>query len=131
MMGSGGRFLWLIVPWVGLLACDPFGTLFPDEEGAVMYAASDIEEAAPKNRIRVMTYNVKFGGARIDFFFDCHGDEVLMSRSVVEANMEAMAELIRAADPDILFVQEVDILSKRSAYVDQVQYLLDATDLNF
>lgn len=131
MKGSCARILWLTVPWVGLLACDPFGTLFPEEEGAVLYTASSIKEAGATNRVRVMTYNVKFGGARVDFFFDCHGDEVLMSRSVVEDNMAALAKLIRAADPDILFVQEVDILSKRSAYVDQVQYLLDETDLNY
>ena len=27
-----------------------------------------------------MNYNVKFGGGRIDFFFDCFGDRVLMSK---------------------------------------------------
>jgi endonuclease/exonuclease/phosphatase family metal-dependent hydrolase len=78
-----------------------------------------------------MTYNVKFGGARSDFFFDCHGDEVLMQEDEVLHNLKGLAELIRAADPDVLFMQEVDTLSKRSAYVDQVKWLLDHTRLNY
>lgn len=112
-------------------SCDPFGTLFDDVEVADSYRARAIVEVPERSRLRVMTYNVKFGGGRIDFFFDCHGDEVLMSEDEVLEHLEGLAELIRAADPDVLFLQEVDVLSKRSAYVDQVQWLLDHTGLNY
>lgn len=77
-----------------------------------------------------MTYNVKFGGGRIDFFFDCHGDRVLMSEAEVLVHLKRLASVINDVNPDILFLQEVDTNSKRSAYVDQVQWLLDATQLN-
>lgn len=113
------------------VACDPFGTGFDDVEKAVSYTAERIVDAPKPSALRVMTYNIKFGGGRIDFFFDCHGDEVLMSEAEVIQNLEGLAELIRIADPDVLFLQEVDVLSKRSAYVDQVNYLLDHTDLNY
>src|SRR5690606_34437808 len=112
-------------------ACDPFQTQFEPSEEAVLYRAKQVREVPHQTRLRVMNYNIKFGGARIDFFFDCHGDEVLMTRATVEKNLSALAELIRAYDPDILFLQEVDIMSKRAAYVDQVKWLLDATDLNY
>jgi endonuclease/exonuclease/phosphatase family metal-dependent hydrolase len=113
------------------LACDPFHTQFDDSETAAAYEAKTIRSSSFDSRLRIMTYNVKFGGGRIDFFFDCHGDEVLMSESTVETHLQGLAELIRAADPDVLFLQEVDVLSKRAAYVDQVQWLLDETDLNY
>jgi len=79
----------------------------------------------------VMTWNVKFGGGRIDFFFDCHGDRVIMEKEEVEQNMNVLVKKIREVNPDILFLQEVDIGAKRSAFVNQVQNLLDNTELNF
>ncbi len=118
-------------------ACDPFHTGFDDVEGAQSYTASTIKPAeltygASGNvRLRVMNYNVKFGGGRIDFFFDCHDDRVLMKRSEVERNLEGLAAKINQVDPDVLIIQEVDINSKRAAYLDQVQWLLDHTTLNY
>ncbi len=118
-------------------ACDPFHTGFDDVEGAQSYAASTIKPAELSHgasgnvRLRVMNYNVKFGGGRIDFFFDCHGDRVLMKKSEVERNLEGLAAKINQVDPDVLIVQEVDINSKRAAYLDQVQWLLDHTNLNY
>jgi endonuclease/exonuclease/phosphatase family metal-dependent hydrolase len=78
-----------------------------------------------------MSYNIKFGGGRIDFFFDCHGDRVLMSESEVVDNLQGLAQKIREVDPDLILMQEVDVASKRAAFVDQLQWLLDHTDLNY
>lgn len=126
------RFLWgTALTALALASCDPFGTLFEDVEAGVYYRARSVKKVPEKSRLKVMTYNVKFGGARIDFFFDCHGDEVLMDEADVIENLEGLAELIRAADPDVLFIQEVDVLSKRSAYVDELQWLLDHTELSY
>jgi endonuclease/exonuclease/phosphatase family metal-dependent hydrolase len=119
--------------FLGSLAggCDPFGTKFSDVEDAVHYEARRIKSAPLPSVLRVMTYNIKFGGGRIDFFFDCHGDRVLMDREEVIENLEGLGEIIRDVNPDVVFLQEADVLSKRSAYVDQVQWLLDHTDLNY
>lgn len=112
-------------------ACDPFGTEFADEEPAQRYEADEPSTVAPPDVLKIMTYNVKFGGGRIDFFFDCHGERVLMSREEVLGNMEGIGEVIRELDPDVLFVQEADVASKRAAYVDQVDWLLQNTALNY
>lgn len=130
-MNRRSLFGGLILCALALGSCDPFGTLFDKVESGVYYRARAVTEVPEKSRLKVMNYNVKFGGARIDFFFDCHGDEVLMDEDQVIDNLEGLAELIRAADPDVLFVQEVDVLSKRSAYVDELQWLLDHTKLNY
>jgi len=115
-----------------LSSCDPFNTQFDDVEFGTLYQARS-KTSAPDvdDRLSVMTWNIKFGGARIDFFYDCHGDEVLMERQTVLNNLEGLAIKINQAEPDILFLQEVDVRSKRSAYVDMVQWLLDHTKLNY
>src|SRR5262249_22753053 len=53
------------------------------------------------------------------------------SRDEVEHNMAGLAKKIRQVDPDVLFIEEVDINSKRSAFVNELQYLLDHTRLNY
>lgn len=94
-------------------------------------AAEIVEPAEAPDTLRVMNWNMKFGAGRIDFFFDCHGTRSLMTRAEVIGHMSAMAEVVSSVDPDLLLVQEVDVESKRSAYVDQVQFLLDHTSLNY
>lgn len=115
-----------------LTACDPLNTGFEEVEEAQLYEADRIlDPPAEFERITVMNWNAKFGGGRIDFFFDCHGDRVIMEFGEVIGHMEGLAEKIRQVDPDILLLQEIDVDSKRSANVDQMQWLLDHTDLNY
>ena len=86
-----------------VLSCDPFHTGFEDREPAERYGASEIIEA-PDNptTLKVMNWNVKFGGARLDFFFDCHGTRSLMTESEVLSHMKGVAGLVAAVDPDVL-----------------------------
>ncbi len=113
-------------------ACDPFNTGFADSETGQAYTAAQITDA-PENpsSLVVMNWNAKYGAGRIDFFFDCHGDRGIMNEEEVTANLQGLADKIKSVDPDILMLQEIDVASKRAAYIDQVQYLLDATDLNY
>lgn len=119
----------------GLAACDPtdpFRTGFEGRERAKLYEAHELTPPPTSvSTLKAMTWNVKFGGGRIDFFFDCHGDRTNMSRSEVLANLQALAEKIIQVDPDVVLLQEVDVESKRSDYVDELQWLLDHTSLNF
>ena len=112
--------------------CDPFHTGFEDLEDAKYYRSARAPAKPPlEGPLRVMNYNVKFGGGRIDFFFDCYGDRVLMSENEVRSNLAALARKINDYDPDLLIVQEVDVNSKRAAFVDQMQWLLDHTALDY
>jgi endonuclease/exonuclease/phosphatase family metal-dependent hydrolase len=120
------------VALTGLTACDPFNTGFHDTERAVLYRASRPgPEPAPTGPLRVVTWNVKYGGARLRFFWECRGSRVLMTEAEVRGNVAALAAFLKALDPDIVLLQEVDTgASKRSAYIDQVQLLLDGSGLN-
>jgi endonuclease/exonuclease/phosphatase family metal-dependent hydrolase len=122
--------LFFVVAIVLVMLSDPFKTRLKESD-VTYYTASKIEDAVVRDSLLVMTWNIKFGGARIDFFFDCFGKRSLMKMEEVLKNMEELAEFINATKPDILFVQEVDIDSKRSANINQVQWLLDNTHLNY
>ncbi|RUT73522.1 endonuclease/exonuclease/phosphatase family protein [Ancylomarina longa] len=110
-------------------ACDPFHTKIGTEVS--LYQSNQQQSFEFPDTLKVMTWNIKFGGGRIDFFFDCHGDRVIMEKSEVLDNMQVLAEKIREVNPDILFIQEADVNAKRSASIDQVQYLLNHTNLNY
>jgi endonuclease/exonuclease/phosphatase family metal-dependent hydrolase len=97
----------------------------------IFQASQQIEPATAPSELKVLTWNVKFAGARIDFWFDGYGDRVIMTEDEVNANMEGIIDLIKYFDPDILLAQEVDFQSKRTAYVNMVTEILEGTDLNY
>jgi endonuclease/exonuclease/phosphatase family metal-dependent hydrolase len=118
-----------------LLCCtclDPFSTQFDDLEDAVMYEArTKTAPPASAETLLVMTWNIRYGGARVPFFYECNGYRYSMTENEARSNIEAVAGKIREIDPDVILMQEVDVCSKRSHYLDQMQYLLDHTALNY
>lgn len=86
--------------------------------------------AAP-TALRVLSWNIKYAAARIDFWFDYWGDRVVLTPDEVARNLDAICALIRQVDPDIVILQEVEVNSRRSAYVDMVRRVLEHTSLNY
>lgn len=115
------------------LACsDPFRTQFDDREDAVMYEANHKNPApASVDSLKILDWNIRYGGGRIPFFYDGYGKRYSMTKNEVEDNLSAIAAKIREINPDIVLLQEVDVDSKRSAYVDELQFILDYTQLNY
>ena len=115
-----------------LLGCEPFVTEFKDLSDAVMYETDRKSNATyDSGNIKVVTWNIRFGIARFPFFGDSCGDDVILDDDTIEKNMAAIADSLNAIDADIVLLQEVDVSSKRTGYMDQVQYLLDNTNLNY
>ena len=115
-----------------ILGCDPFVTEFEDLSDAVMYEANSKSNATyDSGNVKVVTWNIRFGIARFPFFGDSCGDDVILDDATIEENMVAIADALNAIDADIVLLQEVDVSSKRTGYMDQVQYLLDNTNLNY
>ena len=115
-----------------LFSCRSLVTTYEDVESANSYTASPLQDE-PQNveSLIVMTWNIRFGAARIPFFGDSCGDRVLMTQAETEGYLNSIVDYINSTEPDILLLQEVDISSKRSAYVNQLQYILDRTHLNY
>ncbi len=98
---------------------------FPAE---VMPAESACNGAAPAtlkpgDKIKILSWNIQYGGSRkYNFFYD-GGKDVIAEKSVVEETVKGIGELVEKLQPDIILWQEIDRNSKRSAYVDQLQKL--------
>ncbi len=115
-----------------ILGCEPFVTEFPDTSVAVPYEATSKSNVSyTGGNIKVVTWNIRFGIARFPFFGDSCGDDVILDDATIEKNMAAIADSLNAMDADIVLLQEVDVSSKRTGYMDQVKYLLDNTNLNY
>jgi endonuclease/exonuclease/phosphatase family metal-dependent hydrolase len=115
-------------------SCDAtmFRANFDEIEDAILYEANTLTDApADITDLVVINHNIKYGGARLLFFWECLGDRYNMTEAEVTGHLDAIVEFINTTQPDILMLQEVDRLSARSVYIDQVQYILDRTHLNF
>ena len=113
-------------------SCDPFITEFGDLEDAVMYESSFFTEPEPDIiSPKIVTWNIRFGAGRIPWTYDSCGDRVLLTDDELMDKLEELVDFINEIDPDIILLQEVDVLSKRSGYLDQVQWLLDNTKFNY
>ena len=124
------KLLGLVI--IFIMGCEPFVTEFSDTSDAVMYEASSITGAVPSgDTVKVVTWNIRFGIGRFPFFGDSCGDSVILDDTSIKKIMAAIADSINVMDADIVLLQEADVKSKRTGYMDQVQYLLDNTNLNY
>ena len=113
------------------LGCEPLAMSWDKTEDATLYQAFRIiDPPTVVDTLLVMTWNIRFGASRISWFGDGCGERVLLTENEVTDALENLARKITEIDPDILILQEIDVGSKRTAYINQVQWLLDHTDLN-
>ncbi len=126
------RLLFLVFFVLIFPACEPLVETFDEEMPCQLYEATVKKQApAPGNTLLVMTWNMRYGAGRLGWFGDSCGDRVILSAGEVFPTLEQIAARIETIRPDIVLLQEIDIDSKRSAYIDQMQYLLDHTYLNY
>ena len=57
-----------------------------------MYRANTIVDVGAQNTVKVMTWNIRFGVARLRFFGDGCGDRVVLKGSEVLEGLEGLAE---------------------------------------
>jgi endonuclease/exonuclease/phosphatase family metal-dependent hydrolase len=121
---------------IGLLitsrSCETPATGFDREEPAVYLEKSVKAEApSPDSSVVVMTWNIRFGIGRGPWFGDACGYKVIYKKDTIIKNLQKLALRINESQPDILLLQEPDINSSRSAYVNEVRWLLDNTYFNY
>lgn len=117
------------------MGCEPLAVEYEAarEDVPIFRRSTLIEPGDPGSpaELRVVAWNVKYGAGRIPFWFDCWGDRVQMSKAEVDENMARIHALIRELDPDVLMTEELEVNSRRSAYVDMVRSVLENTSLNY
>lgn len=134
LVSIGNSNLRFLVLFIGVLtwSCDPFVTQFEENEDAIPYIASAINTPIDlPSELNIMTWNIRFGAGRIPWFGDSCGERVILSENEVLGNLQPIVNFIKINNPDILLLQEVDVSSKRTGYLDQVQWILDHTDFNY
>ena len=105
-------------------------------------AAAVIESAAGKagfadagfdagQSVRVISWNIGYGalGAKQDFFMDGGTMVRPENKAAVEENLTGIADFIKAHKADMWFLQELDVDSARSFYVDESRFLSQAAAL--
>ena len=117
--------------FIFIISCDPLVTEFSSDEPPKEYTAKNLVSAPNKDTLTVATWNIRFGIGRANWFGDSCGDLVLFDIETIIDGLELLAQKITEMDADILLLQEVDTDSNRSAYIDQVQWLLDHTSMNY
>lgn len=80
--------------------------------------------------LSLYTWNIGYGslGEEEDFFLDDGKKSKSNSRSVVEAYMDGIGNVITSFDADFIMLQEIDVEAARSYRVNQKQYLDDLLD---
>ena len=115
-----------------LSACEPLATSFNDVEDAVIYSKNTKDTPIqPDSTLKVMTWNIRFGIGRQPWFGDACGNKTVFKKEEVMPGLQAIVARIKQVRPDILFLQECDVKSNRTAYIDELQYILDNTYFNY
>lgn len=98
------------------------------------YRPEDVEQAeitgdatktlSQGDTFTVLTWNIGYGALSetADFFMDGGEHVRSSSREQVTENVSSIAAELRELDADIMYLQEVDRSSKRSYYVDELEY---------
>ena len=112
----------------GLLSLLLFSTTYhpADLERAPIVNASDAPLAPADKPIKVLSWNIQFlAGNRDNLFFYSGGTDPWPTLSRTEDVADQVAAIIRAEDPDIVLLQEVDEGADRTHGQNQTQMLID------
>lgn len=118
-------FLFLIILVAGYLLIKWFTA--PDynigslQKGEILrFDEADSTQAVEDGTLRVLSYNLGFGAGPMQHTL---ADE--HPQSFFTANLDKFIDLVRTEDADIVLLQEVDLDSKRSWYMDQLEYIME------
>jgi len=115
-----------------VIGCEPIVDTLDKPADCIDYSKTLPSIKESRDTISVMTWNIRFGcGTEILWFGDACGSRTILKRDEVELNLDLLIDEINRLKPDVLLLQEVDIKAKRTAYIDQVKYIMDRTYFGF
>ncbi|TAL39127.1 MAG: endonuclease/exonuclease/phosphatase family protein [Spirochaetes bacterium] len=97
-------------------------------ESEKVNCAGEAPVLAPGQKLKVLSWNIQYmAGKNYVFFydlFDGSGPDERPSPADITATFNETARVIRAEDPDVILLQEIDDGSKRTDYENQLKRLL-------
>lgn len=125
-------FLTLTLSGICVTSCEPLATGFEETEDALTFTSKDFTTPVqPDSSVLAMTWNIRFGIGRSPWFGDACGNNTIFSKDEVMPHLDSIVDAIKMIQPDILFLQECDLKSTRTDYINELQYILDHTYLNY
>lgn len=108
-----------LVAWLTIAEYRP-----ADVETLSVTAGPRYDMAQIGTRYKIVTLNVGYGGLgrEEDSFMDGGTGVMPKSKTEVEDNLSALLSVLSAQNADLCILQETDISSKRSYYIDEVEY---------
>ena len=119
---SLGSILALLITFVGgVLIFASATTLKAQDKEAMTISGSVTTKVNTANEIKLLTWNAGYGALdeRQDCYWDGGKGVYGESKEVVEENLAAMKNKINELNPDIIFIQELDLNSKRSYFINE------------
>lgn len=121
-----GRVLGIVLAvFVVLLVVLTVTEYRPEPEEELVIANAQEKEVTPGESFSVLTWNIGYGalGDNADFFMD--GGKMVSSASKerVQQNMEGIAGVLKELQPEVIFLQEVDLDSRRSHSINEQSFL--------
>lgn len=115
-----------------LTGCLPLATNWRGEVEFDVLVADELTEApADPDTLSIVTWNLKYGWGRADIFFDGWDDAVELDEASVIEVLDGQIALLEGLEADLVFTQETDKDSRRSQYIDQVDYILQNSHFNY
>ncbi|MGI6221565.1 MAG: endonuclease/exonuclease/phosphatase family protein [Coriobacteriales bacterium] len=92
------------------------------EDIAIEHAAPTGAHVSTGDEMTILSWNTGYGalGENADFFMDGGTHVMTDDEPTVRSNLASMQDAIADIDPDIVFLQEVDLDAKRSHGIDEV-----------
>lgn len=116
----------LVITFIGGVLIFASATTLKVKDTEEMPIKGEITTKVDKNEaIHILTWNMGYGA--LDERQDCYWDGGKgvdgESKEIVQENVDAIKSKIKELDPDIFMVQEIDVDSKRSYYIDELASL--------
>lgn len=113
--------VWLL-HWLGLSEFQPADV----EQVNIRNSYSEV--LYPGSTARIVTWNIGYGalGDNADFFMDGGSSVYTADEERVNENISAVISELAALEPDVIFLQEVDMDSDRSHGVNEMALIADA-----
>ena len=122
LISIGGVFA-LLISFIGGVLIFASATTLKVKDTEKMAVRSSVTQKIDKsNTLNIMTWNTGYGALdeRQDCCWDGGKGVYGESKEVVHENIDAFKSKISEVNPDIFFVQELDLDSKRSYFVDEL-----------
>ncbi len=117
-----GSVIFLAAAFIGILTLREYK---PEATESIELSGESSTKVLTDTPYNVLTYNIGYAAldAQSDFFMD-GGDGVLgRSRADVRSNIENITATIANNSANIVFLQEVDVRSKRSYRINELEYI--------